>query len=281
MEQRRNIPRLCSLLTAALTLLGVILRSVCMFNCYEADIGYFTAGLLPTLSNVLYFVALATPTVCMAFTPKNTLPAELHIQGRAPTAILLSFSLAAFTLVLMATSLQGSAPATRVALASNLLGIAAAVYYLVSAPRNGRYPDWLSFLGFIPAIWCIAAVAETYFDNYVAMNSPVKLALQMGFLGFMLINLAELRFRVGKALPRYSVIFLSVGSYACLVGSIPLLVAACAGITDHFRHIMYAVVLLCAGLYGLYTLLRYTYAPVPSAETQTESSAAEPPNTAE
>ena len=279
MEKRRNIPRLCSLLTAALALLGVGLRSACMLTCFEADIGYFTAGILPALSNALYFVALALPMACMALTPRESLSTELHTEGRAPVSILLSFALAAFTMVLMATSLQSSEPMSKLTLTSNLLGISAAVYYLVSAPRNGRFPDWLSFLGYLPIFWSVAAVAETYFNNYVAMNSPVKIALQTGMLGYMLIVLAELRFRVGKVRAHYSVILLSVGSYACLVGSLPLLIAACAGIIDHLRHIMYAVVLLCAGIYGLYILLRYTFTP--STEESAEASSAEPPTTAE
>ena len=119
----------------------------------------------------------------------------------------------------------------------------------------------------------IAAVADTYFDPYVTMNSPVKVAIQLGFLGLMLVLLAELRFRVGKALPRYSVAFLAIGSYACLVGSVPQL---CAFAKSYFgkasvqpvspRYALYAAILLVAGIYGLYLLLRYTAFPPQDAE---------------
>jgi hypothetical protein len=74
----------------------------------------------------------------------------------------------------------------------------------------------------------------------------------------MLIGLGELRYRVDSAHPRYSAVFLSVGSYACLVSAIPLLVAACAGIIHHPRYVLYAAVQLCAGLYGLYLLFHCT-----------------------
>ena len=276
MEKRRNLPRICLLLTAALTLLGVALRSVCMLGCFDTDIGYFAEGPLPLLSNVLYFAAVLIPTVCMAITPKDVLPTELHTPGRAPAAILLGLSLAVFTIISLLICFPARKSNTM--LASSLLGLLASTYYFLSARRDGRYPDWLSFLGFLPAIWSIAAVADTYFDQYTTMNSPVKIALQMGFIGFMMISLAELRFRVGKVMPRYSVAFLAVGSYACLVGSIPLLIAACVGIVDQLRHTMYASVLLCAGLYGFYLLFRYTVSPAPS-ESPAESLAT--PNTAE
>ncbi len=276
MEKRRNLPRLCLLLTAALTLLGIALRSVCMLSFFDADIGYFTEGLLPVLSNALYFAAVLIPTVCMTLTPKDTLPTELRTPGRAPTALLLGLSLAVFTIISLLICFPARKSNTMIA--SSLLGLLASTYYFLSARRDGRYPDWLSILGFLPAIWNIAAVADTYFDQYTTMNSPIKIALQMGFIGFMMIPLAELRFRVGKVMPRYSVAFLSVGSYACLVGSIPLLIAVCAGVVDHLRHTMYATVLLCAGLYGFYLLIRYTVSPAPS-ESPAETPAA--PNTAE
>ena len=93
------------------------------------------------------------------------------------------------------------------------------------------------------------------------MNSPVKTDLQLAFLGFMFICLAELRFRVGRPMPRYSLAFLAIGSYTCLVGSIPLLIATGAGILENFSHLLYAAVLLCAGLYGLYIQFRYTCFP--------------------
>ena len=103
----------------------------------------------------------------------------------------------------------------------------------------------------------------------------------MGFLGFMLMVLAELRFRVNKPMPRYSVAFLSIGSYTCLVGSIPLLIAVCAGAVNHFRHTLYAAVLLCAGLYGLYLLFRYTASPLPPPSDTAEETPADPHNTDE
>ena len=297
MEHRRRIPRLCFLSTAALILVGVILRAVCMLCLFDPDIGYFKNGLLPTLSNVLYFIAVLVPLVCMFLTPKGTLPLELNTPGRIYPALALGIALGAFTVAnliapdllagipeqFLSSPVQSSADsmAAKTASAASLLAFPAAFYFLASARKNGRYPDWLAFLGYLPVIWCIAAVGNTYFDRYVAMNSPVKIALQFGFLGFMLILLAELRFRVGKAFPRYSVVFLSVGSYTCLVGSIPLLIAVCAGVLAHPRYTLYAAVLLCAGLYGLYLLFRYTASRASLPVLSPEAAPTETPNTAE
>ncbi|MBQ9151909.1 MAG: hypothetical protein IJX72_06635 [Clostridia bacterium] len=267
MDRSYTMPRLCFVLTAALTVFGVVLRSLCMIFYFDTDPGYFASGFMPALSNILYFVAVAVAIVCSCLIPKNSLPNELHTRMRTPTALLLGLALAIFT----ALALIVCFPVRRsnIMIAPTLMGLLASTYYFVSGNRNGRYPDWLAFLGYLPVLWSVAAVGEVYFDNYTTMNSPVKIALQMAFLGFMFIALAELRFRVGRPMPRYSVAMLSMGSFACLTGSVPILIATGARMLDNVLHLLYAVVLLFAGLYGLYLLFRYTCFPsdAPSGET--------------
>lgn len=271
MEQRTNLRRLCLILTAVLTLLGVAVRTVCMLCCFEADIGYFTAGILPTISNLLYFAAALAPVLCMAFTPKEQMPKTLHVTGRALPAVLLGLALVVFTLI----SLLICFPARKsdVMIGSSVLGLLGSTYYFFSIGKDDVFPDWRALLGYLTVFWGIAAVADTYFDTFTTMNSPVKVALQMGFLGFMLFMLGELRFRLNRPMPRYSTIFLSVGAYTCLVGSIPLLIAVCAGAYSHLRHTLYAVVLLFAGTYSLYHLFRYTQSSVPASDSAEDSPA--------
>lgn len=280
MDNRRLYPRVCFYLTPALILLGVVLRSVCFLRFFDADVGYFQNGLLPTLSNALYIVALLFPAVCMALTPKDSLPSELNDRQKAPQALLLGLALTAFAVAALITL----APARKndVLLAPIILGIPAAAYYILSAKRTGRFPAWLTLLGFTPAVWSIAAAAETYFDQYTTMNSPVKTSLHLGFMGFMFIVLGELRFRMEhRTMPRYSAFFLALGSYTCLVGSIPLLLATALGILNNPGHMLYAAVLTCAGLYGL-MLLHSVLSPVPAdAPSESSPSPADPQNTAE
>ena len=124
-------------------------------------------------------------------------------------------------------------------------------------------------------------MADTYFDVYVTLNSPIKVSLQVGLLGFMLILLAELRFRVGRPLPRYSLAFLALGAYACLVGSIPLLLATAVGAVSLPRYALYAAVLAVVGLYAFYLLLHYTASPAPATADAPVETSADVPHTAE
>ncbi len=266
MDRSRRIARLCFILAANLTLICVILRSVCMFTCFEADIGYFRAGLLPSVCQILYWAALLMMAVCVLVIPKNTLSSELHTPARLPAAALVAISLAAFTV--LAFALCYPSRTSHLMLPPMLLGLPASTYFFLSGTRGGRYSDWMVALGFLPILWCLAGLAETYTDQFTAMNSPIKSTLQMGFLGLMLSLSAELRFRLGKALPRVAVIFMSFGTFLCLNASIPLLLTAALKPAQIFRagpsssvrilHVLYAVVLFFGGLYSAYMLFRYT-----------------------
>ena len=272
MDQNRFMPRLCFALTAALALLGAVLRAVCMLTAFDESVGYFNKGLLPTLSAVLYFAGALLPILCAAFIPKNTLPNTLHTRLRLPAAFLWGLSLIVFavfgTMYLLDVKALGITPITAVRYLPVLLALPASLYFFLSGNRQtDRYPDWLSLVGFLPVLWCVLSVAETYTDQFTAMNSPIKIGLQLGFVGLTLILTSELRFRLGKPLPRAAVALMGIGATLALNGSIPVLVGTGARVLDNDLHMLYAVVLLCGGLYGLYVLLQYTCLPAPACES--------------
>ena len=256
MDRTSYTPKICFAVTALLTLAGVILRTVCMLTVFDNTVGYFDTGILSTLSTVLYFLGALIPMICAALIPKGTLPTTLHTRLRLPVAYLWGLALAAFTVL----SLIVCFPTRNNALLTypTVMGILGSIYFWLSGHRNGRYPDLLSLAGFLPVLWCVAAVAETYTDQFTTMNSPIKISLQLGLIGLMVILISELRFRLGKALPRAAVALLGIGSYLALCGAVPLLVATGARILDNTLHLLYAIVLLCGGLYGLFVLFQFT-----------------------
>ena len=256
MDRTRSLPRLCFLLTAILTLAAVILRTVAMLSQFDTEVGYFNPSVAVTLNHALYFVTAALLVGMALFIPKNTLPTELCIPVRPLAAIPVGLALAAFTVAALIICVPTATG--RMILAPTLLGLPAAVYFFLSANRSGRYSDPLSLAGFLPLVWSVTAIAELYFDRYITMNSPIKVSLHMGLLGFIFIILFELRFRIGRAAPRAALVAFGLGSFACLNGSIPLLVATGARILQKPLHVLYAVVLLTAGLYGLYLLFGHS-----------------------
>ena len=265
MDRNRIFPRLCFVLTAVLTLLGATLRTVCMLTAFDGSVGYFNKGFLPILSTVLYFAGVLTPILCAAFIPKSTLPTTLHTHLRLPAALLWGLSLAAFTVLSLVLCYPDRT--NPLLTLPTLLGICASLYFFLSGTRNGRYPDWLSLVGFLPVLWCVTAVAETYTDQFTAMNSPVKVGLQLGFIGLMLILTAELRFRLGKPLPRAAAAMMGIGACLALNGALPVLAGIGSHVLDNPLHLLYAIVLLCGSLYGLFVLFQYTCHPTPETPT--------------
>ncbi len=256
MNRTRIMPRICFLSSAALSVIGAVLRTVCLLTCFDTDVGYFRPSALPTVSDILYIVAFVLVTAGALLIPKKALSRDLCAPHRTVPAILFGAILVLFA----ATALVVCFPDRTgpVLLAPIILAPLAAVYFFLSANRSGLYPDGIVALGFLPILWCVAGIAETYMDRFTTMNSPVKLALQLGMIGLTFILLAELRFRLGKAIPRGAVAYLGIGTYACLTASVPVLVATAVGVLDNTLHMLYAAVLLAGGLYGLYLLFCHT-----------------------
>lgn len=265
MDRTRTMPRIALILIVTLTALGMTLRSVCMLERFDQTVGYFTDGPLTTLSNALYGVALLVAILCGCMIPKGTLPHKLGTRLRLPAACLYGLLLLVFavgTLVI----LLGEQP-HKILLLPCLLGLFSAPYFLLSGERADPYPDWLSLLGFLPVFWCVASIWETYVDPFTALNSPIKIGLQLGFLGLSFLQVSELRFRLGKPLPRCAVTLMGMGVFLALNGSIPVLLGSISHILQNKLHLFYALVLLCGGLYGLYVLFQYTWFPADPEES--------------
>lgn len=266
--ERKHLSRLYFWLTAALCLLGTLLRAVCMLTRYDATIGYFDQGFLPTASYVLYFVTVIAMIVGALLLPKDSIHPTLHTPYRAPFAYAVGLTLAAFVAVYTALSLIPSRDALFTAagvteLVLTLSALAATVYFPLTALRHGQYRDGLVFVGFLPLLWCMSAIAVTYSDPFVTMNSPIKVSLQMGLLGFMLILVAELGCRLGKPVSRKAIALTGIGTYLALNASLPLLVTA--SVSPALVYTLCAVVLLAVGLYGGYMLFCYGYGPADQA----------------
>ena len=257
-------PRVYLGCAAGLSLLGAILRTVCILTCFDSEVGYFDKGLLSLASRALYFVAVACFAVGAIALPKRSVASGLTSLSHTVAAYLLAFVLMGFAIgvaILWAESKEET-----ILLGMAAASVLAAVYFCVTASRAERTSDGLALLGFTPVLWSILAVGETYVDPYTTINSPLKLALQMGFLGFMLMTVAELRFRLGKPSPRRSIALFAVAAFTCLTGSVSTLVGFAAGVKMDSLYPLYAAVLLAVGVYALLSFPR-TAPTEPEAET--------------
>lgn len=269
MDRSRLIPRICLLATVGLSLIGVVVRTLAYLTCFDIQVGYFDPGPLPTVSNILFGVAFGAALLAALLIPKGTTAARpstsvIKLPALAMGIVLALFTIAAF--VLCYPIRTGD-----MLLAPIIFGLLGSTYYFVAALSSpahpdGRFPDWMCALGFLPLLWTLAALAETYTDRYVAMNSPVKTSLHLALIGFLLIIITELRFRLGKPAPRIALCFLSTGVAFTLMGALPVLIATGAKVLADVPHTLYAAVLVFAGLYGAYLLISLVHTPA-TAET--------------
>lgn len=263
--------RICAATALVLTLFGIILRTVAMFVCYDREVGYFDATPLATLLTVLSFAAVLCPIVLTIATPKSALP-DVWPRPRHDLSPLLPAVLFILSGILIIATTISDGSSSPLALAAGLLGLFSSIYYILLS--RGKSTSALSVIGYLPILWGLLAVAETYTDQMTTMNSPIKLSLQFGCLGLMLMATSELRFIMRKPAPRAALCFHSLALFFCLSGSIPTLIALVAGILTRPIHGAYALALLGAGIHAAFRLVYYISVPV-EAETSVSVSEAE------
>ncbi len=277
MNQRRA-PRLYMIITLCVCLLGTVLRAVCMLTQFDASIGYFDQGFLSITSCVLYFAAPVSAVVGAFFLPKSRIAPMPRTPYRAPLAYTLGTVFAAFSVFSFIDFRDVFF--TRIGISQTALTLSAlfaAAYFFVTALQHGTYRDTYVLLGFLPLLWCMSAISVTYSDPYVAMNSPIKVSLQMGLIGCMFILIAELGGRLGRPVSRKAQALTAIGTYFALTASLPLLAAA--HVSPSRVYTLCAGVLLVVGLYGGYMLYCYTCHPItPKTVSDTASDTSDIPS---
>jgi hypothetical protein len=234
-----------------------------MLTQFDAEVGYFNDSWLSVASRASYFIAVLCFAAGAWILPKKSTVSGLTSLYHTVAAYLLALVLAGFAVgvaILWRESKEESSLLTMAAAA-----LVSAVYFAVTASRKERIADGLALMGFVPVLWAVLAIGETYVDPFTTINSPLKLALQMGFIGFMLLMTAELRFRLGKPYPRRAICLYAAAAFVCLVGSVPTLVGLAAGVKMDSLYPLYAAALLAAGVYAFLSFPRTSPAE-PEAE---------------
>ena len=238
--------RLSSILRIALLACAgsaAILQALAVLISYSNESNYFDTGaILPILSAIFVIGGLICGTVAACMTDSNA----LH---DTPFSERNEFPIPAIGFVLTAILLPMHSPAERMTLTlvTSVLLILAALYSLLSARAAFRkqHEGLLSFLGMASVVGCILAAAYFYFDVNLEMNAPLKIAVQLGLITAMLCYTGEIRFLLGKPMPR---VYLTVTAWTIAAGSLAVLAIPFACITEKLPRIDYAgtaVLVLC------------------------------------
>jgi hypothetical protein len=225
---------------------------LCVFLFYDRDIGYYTRGAaLPIIFNVLLVLAVVLIGVgAFVFTKDKQIrgernPRYVRMAAVVPFMTFLVF-LANAVNKMSAFSLHGVKLDITFYI-SVICAVCGAVYFVLIALGKGENALGLA-LGFFTIVWFILALASSYFDAYVPMNSPDKFIFHLACLSAMLFILGELRYYFAaprKALYLFSVSIAIVLLFATSVPSILVTVFASGGL---YNYVLLAEDTVCLGL---------------------------------
>ena len=207
--------------------IATLLQELAVLISYDADTNYFVANApLPILANVLTFVLFAAAIICAVIHKMPTdsaSPFGKQIWMAIPAA--LGFTIGGIFFAVDAFGNTG----TVLSLASALLLLLSAAHVLLSETEKRK-----DVLGYFPPLACACLVCVLYFDTSLEMNAPMKVAVQCALLPAMLYFTTELRYLLGRELPRLWCA-LAFGSLAA--SSLCILTVPVASITGRFENV--------------------------------------------
>ncbi|MCQ2429064.1 MAG: hypothetical protein MJ192_01920 [Clostridia bacterium] len=267
MNKQRLLPLISVCFSLGAALLAAILRTCALLTAFDPQIGFFDPSALVTVETVLCFLAVILPTVCACLIPKDTLPAELPDKSRDLTALLPLAGFLAFVLTcttnraaFLGVKLNPAGKDTvlsGVVTALTVLAVVGVVYAFCLLYGVKSRP-LCAGIGLVPIFWCLVLVSVTYLDQYVAMNSPLKIGLQMGTLAMAVALTAELRVLLGRTAPRCYLVFMGIGAFFCFDNGVSYLIASLAhAVKEKPLYEFAAYVLAAMGLYFALRLVQY------------------------
>lgn len=205
--------------------LVALLQELAVLLSYDVATNYFAPNaLLPALANALTAALFVVAIFCALITEKP-LPSASPFGSQMWVAIpaALGFGISGIFLALDFFNKN-----VILSLVTAIFLLLSAAYVLLSETDHKS-----TLLGFTPPIACALLIGILYFDASLEMNAPMKVAVQCALLPLMLYFTTELRYLLGRELPRlYSA--LALGSLAA--SSLCILTVPVASITNRLEN---------------------------------------------
>ena len=260
-------------ISLVLIAIAVLLRTLNLFLYYEADIGYYRQGAwLP----IVLRAALMLSTILLATLPffLEGKVAPIPKPHAASSALAITVGVV-FAVTALLRYCSSAIDASRHSILLFLMGGFAATYFVLLG-LNKLSPLAALITGFGAILWFASVLVSSYFDVYVAMNAPTKVALLLACLGGMLLMLGEMRLLCGAHKKRFYLFALSSSTLYLGVSSIPNLIADAAGLLPA-RDLAFAdLPILALGLFGIIRLLGPFGQEEKAEEAEPEGDQAEP-----
>lgn len=215
MERNRKIQIYCLFAASAfLGLFGAVCLYLGIFSEYDNAMGHFAVSSIFAPCAYLCFFAgpILGITGWIVFRGHCAMDESPWRSGlmKAACGIAGAALLASFILELNAAADKVRPVAQNALLFHNASKIFAALAFLSFAinafsSNKGPAKPFASLLSFAPVIYCALKVMLMYFDQTVAVNSPIKLICQLAFISYLLVFTAHTGLSLGRGqiFPRY------------------------------------------------------------------------------
>ncbi len=263
----RAVFGICAL---AITVILIVARLICNFHALDIFTGYYTVvGKLISLYLPLIFVAAAA---VFCFVPKfgitqgptlNTPPVKISAVLPAAGLALYAFKTIEFYMLYRALS-----TIQLVALIASVFGV---VFFVLIALSNKLESAVYLICGIAVIFWSICAVATSYFDLLLPMNSPLKITNQLGLLSLMLLALSEIRAVFDTKRRQLQLFSVTTATILLGVASVPNVISNFMGKLPYAYDLIFVdVVLLGAFVFAAARLITLCFAK--DAEPDTDLS---------
>lgn len=261
---KQKVARICRLVLFALVPLCAILHLLAVLLSFDKGSNYFLPDApLPLVANALTLLAVAI-AIASAIAEGKQKTASSPLGAELAVALPAALGFTATALLLLPDFFAKD----------NLLLLITALLLLLSAASvllfesSAQKQSFTALLGFAPPLACALLVGVLYFDVSLEMNAPLKVATQCALLPLMLYFTAELRYLLGRELPR---LYLALALICPATSTLCILSVPAASIAGflHNTHCT-AAVLTVAGL-NITVLLRLKRFLKPSHAPENET----------
>lgn len=205
MEKNRKLQIYC-LLAASLIigLFGAACLFLGIFGEYNDALGYFNTNSL--FAPVVYACLIAGPALGLfgAIISKSLKAPDSVLPGKMLSKV--AYFLAAFS-ILIGTAADVAGKVTTIDsvivttdVFSWVMGVISVIALVINGLNTdgGKVKALVSLMDFATVFYCVSKVLSLYFDQSVAVNSPIKFICQAAYLSYMLVFTAEAGLSLGK-----------------------------------------------------------------------------------
>ena len=264
MEKQKTVQLLRNILWAA-TPLSAVLHIFSVLLSYDDGTNYFRAGtILPVIAGASTAFLFAIAILIALLTHETELCDASPFGSQKTVAIPAAIGFAIGGILLLVEFIKNEAVLWLVTAVLLLLSAA----YSLFCETEARSKEAVTLLGLLPPLACALLVGILYFDLSMEMNAPLKVVTQCALLPLMLYFTAELRYLLGRALPRLY-LALALGSIAASsLCALAIPAASIAGFLNNTNCLAAALVVAGVNITVLLRLKRYLQIPSPENETK-------------